>query len=105
MSDQNQRELVEELAHWTQYGYIEGAHDVETNYLQAVEYLQDIDKSDGVTRAYPPLSDILHYYRERVQELRDKQHQGQNMITGGEYIEIDQLNDMLTNSAEPKIRY
>lgn len=105
MSDHKQRELIESLAHWTQYGYIEGSHDVESNYHQAVENLRALDEMDGITRTYPPLSDILNYYQERVKELRDKKQLGQNMITGGEYYEIDQLNDMLTNSAEPKIRF
>ncbi|OMF76797.1 hypothetical protein [Paenibacillus glucanolyticus] len=68
--------------------------------------MREIDQIDDISRYVPAF--VRHpelNYRERVQELRDKQHQEQNMITGGEYIEIDQLNDMLTNSAEPKIRY
>lgn len=105
MIAQEQRDLVEELAQWTQYGYIEGTHDVETNYIQAVEYMRRIDEVDGVSRTFPPLSDIMNYYQERVQELQDKGQQGRNMISGGKYIEIDQLHDILTNSPEPKIWY
>lgn len=105
MNEHEQRELLEELAEWTLYGYIEGVHDVEPNYIQAVEYMQRIDEIDGVSRPLPPLSDIMDYYQKRVQELQDKGQRGRNMISGGTYIEIDLLNDMLTNSPKPNIEY
>ncbi|WP_145142358.1 hypothetical protein [Paenibacillus sp. Y412MC10] len=102
MTEQERRELIHELAHWTQYGYIEGSQDVQQNYDQAAHYMQELDKLDGLTRPLPPLSDILDYYRERVRELQEKGQRGRNMIIGGEYGEFDQLTDLLRDAAQQK---
>ncbi|KQY90984.1 hypothetical protein ASD24_24625 [Paenibacillus sp. Root52] len=98
-------EILETLANWTQYGYIEGAHDIEVSYHQAVKHIRSVDEIDSISRTFPPLSEVLQQYRIRLQILEENGHRGSNMITGGEYFEIDLLKDMIANSPDPKIRY